>query len=562
MNIAAWPPGWPRSLEYPRLPVHEILDQSAQRIPQRTALIFAGQRLSYAGLKELSDRLAAALFALGVQKGERVALQLPNCPQFAVAYYGLLKAGAVFCPVSPLLTPEEAAHQLDDSGARTLICLQDLYPALAELPQVQALARRVVVNLGDTLSPLSPPGQSPPAGTLAFNQLLREHQPLPAPVEVDPARDLAHLAYTGGTTGRSKGVMLDHCNVLANVMQGSLWCLGARVETKAGRMEVCYPGGTDTSRERIFQRDQEVALLVAPWFHAMGVVALNNQLFLGSTVVVFPRFDPGRLLAAACEHRISFINGAPPVYRQLLNHPSFQGPELGHIKWAVSGAAPLPQSLLQRMLEHIPGVITEGYGLTECTAAATANPPQRKAMRPGSIGLPLFDTEIKVVDPARGQDLPPGEEGELCIRGPQVMRGYWNNPQATAEVLKQGWLHTGDIGRQDPEGYFYITDRLKDLILYKGYNVYPRELEEVLQGHPAVELGAVLGRPDPESGERVVAFVQPRPGERPSPAELMEYVNQRVAPYKKIRELHLVERIPVSGPGKVLKRVLREQLPA
>ncbi len=559
MNLTAWPPGWPRSLDYPRLPVYQILEQSAQRIPRRTAIIFPGQSLSYAELKELSDRLAAALLSLGVQKGERVALQLPNSPQFALAYYGLLKAGAVFCPLSPLLTPQEAAYQLQDSGARTLITLEGLYPELAGKGVALELPRRIVVNLADSLSPPAPPAQASPAGTRAFNQLLREHDPLPAPVEVDPARDLAHLAYTGGTTGRSKGVMLDHCNVLANVMQGSLWCLGARVETKAGRMEVCYPGGADTARERIFQRDREVALLVAPWFHAMGVVALNNQLFLGSTVVIFPRFDPQRLLAAAREHRATFINGAPPVYRQIFNHPSFQGHELKTIKWAVSGAAPLPPSLLERMLAHIPGVITEGYGLSECTAAATANPPDRQAMRPGSIGLPLFDTEIKVVDPASGKRLPPGREGELCIRGPQVMRGYWNNPQATSQVLKQGWLHTGDIGRQDQEGYFYITDRLKDLILYKGYNVYPRELEEVLMQHPQVELAAVLGLPDAESGERVVAFVQPKSGESPHAAELMEFVNRQVAPYKKLRELHLVERIPVSGPGKVLKRVLRRQ---
>lgn len=219
------------------------------------------------------------------------------------------------------------------------------------------------------------------------------------------------------------------------------------------------------------------------------------------------------------------MNGAPPVYRQIFNHPGFKGDELKSIKWAVSGAAPLPVSLIERMLEHIPGVITEGYGLSECSSAATINPPDREGARPGSIGLPIFDTELKVVDPLSGETRQPGQEGEVCIKGPQVMQGYWQNPRATAEVLKDGWLHTGDIGREDEQGYSYITDRMKDMILYKGYNVYPRDLEEVLHRHRTVELCAVVGRPDPDSGERVVAFVQPKAGQKPDPAELMKFVN-------------------------------------
>lgn len=300
--------------------------------------------------------------------------------------------------------------------------------------------------------------------------------------------------------------------------------------------------------------------MVPPWFHAMGVVALNNQVFFGSTIVVFVRFDPDDYLAAAARYKATFMNGAPPVYGRLFNHPGFQGDELHRVKWAVSGAAPLPRSLIEKMLAHIPGVITEGYGLSECTSAATANSPRREAMRPGSIGLPLFDTEIEVVDPDTGRSLPPGEEGELCIKGPQVMAGYWQNPAATAQVLRDGWLHTGDIGREDADGYFYVTDRLKDMILYKGYNVYPRELEEILHGHGDVESCAVVGRPDPDVGERPVAFVQARAGRNPDPDDLMAFVNDQVASYKKIREVHLIDQIPVSGPGKILKRVLRDRL--
>lgn len=559
-NFSAWPPGLARSLYYPRVPLYRVLDDTADRAPDRSAMIFFDQSITYFELRDLADRFASALVAAGIRRGDRVAVNLPNCPQFAVVYYGLLKAGAVFSPVSPMLAPHEMEYQLQDAGAESIITLDALHDTIGPLLDAAGLTHRFIVNLADPLAPLTPPSPPPPRGSTAFNQALLDHPPLAAPVNIDPVIDLAHIAYTGGTTGLFKGVMLSHQNVVSNILQNCMLVLGAQTRENDGELQVHYPAADESGWQGIFRRDSEIALMVPPWFHAMGTVALNNQVFLGSTMVVFPRFDPAEFLAAAQKHRATFMNGAPLVYRRILSHPDFKGPELGKIKWAVSGAAPLPAALLEKMLAVISGVVTEGYGLSECTSAAAVNPPLREAIRPGSIGLPLFDTELKVVDPVSGRGLSPGSEGEICIRGPQVMLGYWNRPEATAEVLKNGWLHTGDIGREDESGYFYVTDRIKDMILYKGYNVYPREIEEILGRHPDVEVCAVVGRPDSESGETIVAIVQPRKGAGPRAADIMDYVNSRVGAYKKIREVRFTDRIPVSGPGKILKRLIRERM--
>lgn len=461
-NFSAWPQGLPRSLYYPKVPIHTVLDDTARRTPERTAVIFFDCCVTYLELRDLADRFAAALVAAGVRRGDRVAVHLPNCPQFAVAYYGLLKAGAVFSPVSPLLSTREVESQLKDAGAETIVTLDAHYGSIASVLESLGMKRRYVVSLNDKLAPLAKPSMAPPVDACAFNRALMDHPPLAIPVEIDPVIDLGHIAYTGGTTGLSKGVMLSHLNVVSNIIQNCMWVLGARIEETPEEIRVHYLGSQSRGWDGIFKRDSEVSLVVPPWFHAMGALALNNQVFLGSTMVVFPRFDPGDFLKAASQYKATFMNGAPPVYRLVLEHPSFTGSELSGIKWAVSAAAPLPMTLLEKMLGAIPGVVTEGYGLSECTSAATVNPPNRDAVRPGSIGLPLFDTELKVVDPTSGLTLPPGNEGEICIRGPQVMLGYWNKAEATADVLKDGWLHTGDIGREDEEGYFYITDRIKE----------------------------------------------------------------------------------------------------
>lgn len=565
-NFASWPKDWPKSLNYPSLPVFQLLDHAAKRVPNRLAIIFGGMELTFEQLKDLADRFAAALVSLGVTKGQKVAIHLPNCPQFAIAYYGALKVGAVFTPLSPLLSPREVEYQLNDSEAQTLISLDLVYPGIAAVMPNTQVKNIITTSIADcynpVIQPLKPLGKFPVPGTIEFTDLLRDNPPNAPQVEIDIENDLAHLAYTGGTTGVSKGVMLTHKNVLVNSIQFGCWFNGGQIASNPdGAYDVVFPPGVDPKKDRLLARDSETALVVVPWFHAMGTIGyLNNMVGSGTTMVVFPRFDPVEYIEAIGKYKATSLGGAPQLYVPLTQLPNFADYDLSGIKLAASGAAPLPGAVLDKLLDAFSGVVCEAYGATECTMGATANPPDRKLIRHGSVGLPVFDTELKVVDAASGEDLPPGNEGELCIKGPQVMKGYWKKPDATAQVLKDGWLYTGDIGKEDEDGFFYITDRKKDLILYKGYNVYPREIEEVLFTHPAVENCAVVGKADETAGEKPVAFVQKKAGKEVSAQELIDHVNKQVAAYKKLREVIFIDLIPVSGAGKVLKRELRQQL--
>lgn len=565
-NYKAWPEQWPKSLNYPNKPVHFFLENTAQRVPNRIAIHFGGMVLTYGELNTLVDRFATALAGLGIEKGERFAIHLPNMPQFAIAYYAIMKIGAVFTPLSPLLSPREVTHQLNDSGAKTLLSLDLLYPGIESVIAGTKVERVISTSIGDCynaiIAPLKPIGKLPVPNTLDMAELIRDNEPDPPAVEIDVYNDLAHLAYTGGTTGVSKGVMLTHNNVAANTLQFGCWFNGAQLKTVEDAVELVYPDGVDPLRDRPVARDAETALVVVPWFHAMGTIGyLNNMISGGTTMVVFPRFDPLEYIAAVKKFSATTLGGAPQLYVPLVNMPGFEKYDLSGVKLIASGAAPLPMTVLDAMKKSFTSsVVIEAYGLTECAMGATCNPPIPEKTRAGSVGLPVFDTECKVVDPATGEDLPPGQEGEICVRGPQVMVGYWNRPEATAEVLKDGWLYTGDIGREDADGYFYITDRKKDLILYKGYNVYPREIEEVLFTHPSVEMCGVVGKQDEKAGELPVAFVQLKSGTQATADELIEYVNAKVAAYKKLREVFFTDMVPVSPAGKVLKRELRDQL--
>lgn len=504
---------------------------------------------------------------------------MPNCPHYAVAYFGILRAGAIFTPLSPLLKPREILHQLNDSGAETLISQDLLLRESALILHQTKVKRCFVACLDDDL--LTSAGRSSGQITIEgvdldihdvgwqVHQYDTEHQQ----ITVDVKKDLAHLAYTGGTTGVSKGVMLTHFNVVANVLQCGNWWTGAWTEMVDGILTWTYPQGIDPSEVLLPLPDQETALVIVPWYHAMGTIgALNMQIYIGITIVLFPRFDPRTYIEGVQTHGATIVGGAPQLYIPIINLPDFDHFDLSGIKLATSGAAPLPLAVLNRLLTVFKkGVVLEGYGLTECTMGATTNPPYRDAIKVGSVGLPIFDTDVKTVGLVDGEDLPSGVEGEICIRGPQIMQGYWNRPEATADVIKDGWLHTGDIGREDEDGFFYITDRKKDLILYKGYNVYPREIEEVLFEHPSIQQCAfehpsiqqcaVVGKPDPLAGEIPVAFVQLNKAvEAPIESELIEFANTRLAHYKKVRELIRVDEIPVSGAGKVLRRELRDRL--
>ncbi len=561
-NFSRWPVGVHRTLDYPEVPVYGFLDAAAARFPDRVAMRFSGAEITYVEFLTLTHRFAHALKARGVGKGDRVAIHLLNCPQFAIAYYALLKLGAIFVPCSPLLSERELVHQLADSGAETLITL-DLFYAVTEKALSRAPVRNLIVtSLADNYPPLAI--TTKPIRKIRidrgedFVDLLEEGAPDPVGEPVDVRRDLAHLAYTGGTTGLPKGVMLTHFNIVANVLQCFHFYTGGKPAMEEGRAVYDLsdiPAGADLG-----MKAGMTTLIVVPWFHAMGTIAyLNLQLYAGHTMILFPRFDPGPFIRAVEKYRAEVI-GAPQLFIPLIQHPDFRRTDLSSIRTVISGAAPLPEEVMRRLMEAFPGVVTEGYGMTEVTLVATANPASRAAVKLGSVGIPIIDTEVRVVDAATGAPVARGETGELCVRGPQCMQGYWNRPEETAAVFIDGWMHTGDIGREDEEGYFYITDRKKDMILYKGYNVYPRELEELLFTHPAVLQCAVVGKPDERGGEIPVAFVQLSPDRAATPEEILGFVNRQVAAYKQIRELVLVDALPVSPAGKVLKRELRERL--
>lgn len=563
-NFKAWPEDWPRSLNYPSMPVYAFLEQTARRNPNGIAIVFEGMELTYGQLNELSSRFGAALQGLGLKKGDRVAVHLPNCPHFAIAYYGVLKAGGIFTPLSPLLSARESSYQLNDSGAETLITLDESFPDIGPVLAETGVKRVITASLADCQTMLTAPlnrieKASIPA-TLDMVALLDEYESGPAEVSLDAAKDLAHISYTGGTTGFPKGVMLTHRNVVSNTMQVAHWLNGAGIEMIDGELGASFPEGLDPVKDRLVAFDRETALVVSPWYHSLGTIRyLNCQVYLGSKMVVFRRFEPSKYLEAVARYQVTLLGGAPQLYIPLVNHPDFKKYDLSTVKFAASGAAPLALPVLEEMLKAFSGVVCEAYGLTECTMGVCSNPPDRSSIRAGSVGLPTFDTELKTIDPETGRDLPPGREGEICIKGPQVMKGYLNKPEETADVLKDGWLLTGDIGREDEDGYFYITGRKKDLIIYKGYNVYPREIEEIIFEHPAVRQCAVVGKPDQTAGELPVAFIELVEGERVTAAEIMEHTNPQIARYKKIREVIFMDKIPVSGPGKVLKKCLREQ---
>jgi long-chain acyl-CoA synthetase len=379
--------------------------------------------------------------------------------------------------------------------------------------------------------------------------------------DLDPVADLAHLAYTGGTTGVSKGVELSHRHVVTNTLQSACWTSGSvPALDDEGDVTLDQIGPAEEYWTRL---GEARVINLTPWFHAMGVIGyLNGLIMTGTSVVIHDRFDPARYIEDAVRYRVTGIGGAPPVFVALLQVPGIEDADLSSVRGISSGAAPLPVPLIEKLHALLPdATIGEGYGLTEVTMQATGNPAFRSGTRkPGTVGVPVFDTEISIRPIGGGDPLPPGERGEVCIRGPQVMRGYAHRPEATAEAIDaDGWFHTGDVGLLDEDGYLVIVDRTKDMLLYKGYNVFPRELEELLFGVPGVAGAAVVGRPDEQAGELPVAYVVRRAddaGAALTAESIMAAVNDRVVPYKRLRDVVFVDAIPVSAAGKVLKREL------
>ncbi|MEM0204734.1 MAG: long-chain fatty acid--CoA ligase [Nitrososphaerota archaeon] len=529
-----YPEGVPRSIDYPEMPLHGLLERSASTYPEKIAVVSGenGYRLTYRELNELASRFANVLISMDAARGDRVALFLPNIPQFLIAYYGALKAGCVVTTISPLARENTLLFQLNDSEAESLVVYEPLLPTFLKVAS-STKVKRIFVTGGDT----NKPPQLPEGNYHWFDVVLSKYSPEPPKVEINPKRDLACLQYTGGTTGTPKGAMLTHFNMVSNAIAFSVWTR-------------CRPA-------------KEVFLTVLPLSHIFGMTtSMNAPIYTVGTIVLLQKFDVKKVLETIQSYGVTVFCGVPTMYALIVASPEVQSYNLRSIRCCISGGSPLPPEVQRKFIQLTGGVLVEGYGLTECSPGTHTNPvdPSMKSVKIGSIGLPWPDVDARIVDLETGsKTLPPGEIGELVIKGPQVMLGYWKRPEETREVLRDGWLYTGDVAKMDEDGYFYIVDRKKDLIKHKGYSVYPREVEDVIYEHPAVKLCAVVGKPDPVAGEVPKAFVVLKDGAQLTADELINFLKERLEPYKLVREVEFRKELPLTSAGKVHRRLLREE---
>lgn len=530
-----WPAAMPTNLDYPEVPLHDLLRDSARKHPKISAITNFEREITYAELDLLSDQFASGLAALGVRKGSRVAVFLPNIPQFIIAYFGILKAGAVITAISPMHKERELTYQLNNSNAEIIVVLDSLYPIVENVWRNTKLKKVVFTNMDEYASKQKVVRKLQASNVFSFQELMK-HQSKPPQVEINAREDLAALQYTGGTTGKAKGAMLTHLNLVSNAVAFGAW---------------------------IKATPEDTFLAALPLFHIYGMTtSMNVPVSVASKMVLLPRFDPSAVLESIQKHRVTIFCGVPTMYSILLANPELGKFDLTSIRVCISGASPLPPQVQSEFMQITGGFLAEGYGLTEASPVTHCNPVDKtmRTVRVGSIGLPLPDTNARIVDVETGKKtLEPGKTGEIAVNGPQVMKGYWRNPEETRLVLRSGWLLTGDIGRMDLDGYFYITDRKKDLIKYKDFSVYPREVEDILYEHPAVKLCAVVGKPAPVVGEIPKAFIVLKDGAKASDAEIMAFVQEKVASYKAVREVEFREILPISAAGKVLRRILQDE---
>src|SRR5687768_648609 len=503
------------------LNVATMLRESALKVPDKPLCHINDLTFTYAQVDELSGRVASALLATGLQRGDKVALQLPNLPQFLFTYFGLMKAGLVMVPLNPLLRAPEVAYHLEDSDSKVLITFEIFAEEAFKGAQQVDGVTTYVVNM--------PGNDERPEGTKHFDELyFADDTREIVPTDGD---ETAVLLYTSGTTGKPKGAELTHLNLYMNC-------------TVAGELFG-------------FQED-DIGVAVLPLFHVFGLSSvLNTSVRYGGTIVLVPRFELDPVVEAIEKHRCTIFSGVPTMYFGLLNM-DLSGKDLSSLRVGVSGGAAIPGEVIKGFEEKFPGcVILEGYGLSESTSTTTfnVNAEQRKVL---SIGKPIWGVQVEVVD-EDDKPLPPGEEnvGEIVIRGHNIMKGYYGKPEATAEAFKNGWFHSGDLAYRDEDGYLFIVDRKQDLVIRGGYNVYPREIEEVLYEHPAVAEAAVIGKPDPKLGEEVMAFVALKSGASAEPDELIAHAKDRLAAYKYPREVRIVDELPKGATGKILKKELR-----
>jgi len=505
----------------PEVPYHSLVLGGAESVPDKPAFIDGptGRVLTYRQLSSGARRVASSLARRGFRKGDVFAILLPNVPEYALVFHGVLMSGGIVTTANPLYTADELAFQLNDTRARFLITVGSVLDKAAAAAKRSAIEEIFV--LGEA------------AGATAFGTLLQGDGVAPE-VAIDPRSDLAVLPYSSGTSGRAKGVMLTHRNLVSITLQ--IDGIGVRSLDESSRV-----------------------LAVLPFFHIYGMVGLMNlPLYRRASCVTMPRFDLEQFLRAAQDYRVTNLYLVPPIVIALAKHPVVNRFDLSSVRFVNSGAAPLDAGIQRETARRLGAIVTQGYGMTETSAAITLTPGQTELVRPGSVGLLLPNMEARVVDPASGAALGPNENGEIWVRGPNVMRGYLDNATANAEAFGDGdWFRTGDVGHVDDDGYFYIVDRVKELIKYKGMQVAPAELEAVLISHPAVAEGAVIPIPDEEAGEIPKAFVVLE-GDV-APAEILDYVAARVAPHMKIRAIEIVAEIPKSPTGKLLRRVLVER---
>ena len=543
--------GVPATIDYPDTVMPKVLADTARKYPDQVATIFKGGRLTYRELNELVDKFTAGLQKLGVKKGDRVAIHLPNCPQFPISYYAILRAGGIVVPCNPMYVAREMEYQLNDSGAEVIITLSAFYPLIKQIRDKTKLRRVIVAKIKTyfpgilkllfTLLKEKKSGHAVDiagdANTYWFQDVLASAPDKPTPVDVSQD-DTAVLMYTGGTTGISKGAQLTHKNILVNAVQCKHWLKTAETT--------------------------EIILTTLPLFHSYGMTTcMNHGVYTASTLLLVPNpRDLKDVLETINKYHPTIYPGVPAMYVAINNDPGVLAGkyDVKSIRACVSGAAGLPVEVQRKFEEITGGKLVEGYGLSEASPVTHANPIFGEN-RVGTIGLPWPDTEAVIMDLDTGEKiLPPGEVGELCIRGPQVMKGYWNMPTETANALRGGWLHTGDVAVMDEDGYFKIVDRKKDMILGAGgFNIYPREIEDVLYEHPKVKEVAAVGVPVGEKGERPKVYIVLKEGETATEEEIIQFCRENLAPYKVPKFVEFRDELPKTMVGKILRRVLLEE---
>ncbi|UED80027.1 AMP-binding protein [Lysinibacillus sp. CD3-6] len=558
----------PNEIDIPHVPVGAIIKGAAKYFGNRVAFLYRKKELTYKELYNQALRVANGLKEIGIGKGDVVAIQMLNCTQYAISYYGIVLSGATYTPINPLLPKDEFLFQLQDSGAKVLITYEQLVNVWEGVMEHSKIEKIIVT--GDVeISSLEQcvDTTSYGDGVVSFNQFINNNEAREFTIDVDVVEDVVHIAYTGGTTGKPKGVMITHKNLVSNVLQSGAWSSAALpqldddgaltvkvVEKEVDKYLQHYPTLPGTN----------IRLSPAPMYHGAGTMGgLAYGVLFGATSIIFDRFIPEEFLADLERYKVTELSGAPAMFNFLLMHPNIAKHDFSSVRTINSGAAPIAMETMKLLIKYFPNaVVTEGYGLTESTASAVQSVGFYDGLRTlGTVGLPIYNTEVKLmsVDEAGKEVTEVGQRGEVCIKGPQVMKGYLNNPEVTAETLINGWLHTGDIGIFDENGFLSIVDRKKDMLIYNGYNVYPRQIEEHLYEHPAVAAAIVVGIQDVNVGEKPKAFVVLRQGVSATEEEIMSFVNDKVVHYSRIRELEFIDQLPMTAAGKISKIQLVER---